>query len=375
MNTITISKSVPVFPGYRSARVRSLFNVTAGQGSTFTARCELPLDEDNWQIGLVVGPSGSGKSSIGNECWGGRALHRGFAWSRARPIIEEIAPGRPFNDAVGALSAVGLGSAPAWLRPFHVLSTGEKFRAELARLLLAEKPRLIVDEFSSVVDRQIARIGAAAFAKAWRRTAGRQVILLSCHRDIVEWIGPDWLLDTEDYSFQRGRLWRRPEITFDIFQTNWKPWNFFEDHHYLKLPHMIGATNYVALHQGDPVAHVAVATCTGLTTARMCRLVVMPEWQGIGIGLRFMNAIAEMWLRGENRYGKAMTTVFHTSHPGLTAALLRNPCWMYLHGRLLGANGLKSYTSMSESRGKESRCRYGGHLRAVQSFRYVGKPS
>jgi hypothetical protein len=107
----------------------------------------------------------------------------------------------------------------------------------------------------------------------------------------------------------------------------------------------------------------------------MCRLVVMPEWQGIGIGLRFMNAIAELWLRGKNRYGKAMTTVFHTSHPGLTAALLRSPCWMYLHGRLLGANGLKSYTSMSASRGKESRCRYGGHLRAVQSFRYVGEPS
>ena len=375
MKTLSISKKVPVFAGYRSARVRSLFNVTAAAGSEFKAQCALPLDEAGWQIGLIVGPSGSGKSSLGAAAWSGRALHRGFKWSRARPIIEEIAPERPFNDVAGALSAVGLGSAPAWLRPFHVLSTGERFRAELARLLLGDAARLVVDEFTSVVDRQIARIGAAAFAKAWRRTVGRQVILLSCHRDIIEWVSPDWLLDTEDYSFQRGRLWRRPEVAFELFKTNWRPWPVFEPHHYLKLPHMVGATNYVALHAGDPVAHVAVSTCVGLTTARMCRLVVMPEWQGIGIGVRFMNAVAERWLRGENRYGKAMTTVFHTSHPGLTGALLRQPCWMYLRGRLLGENGLISYLTLSRSRGRDAKCRYGGHLRAVQSFRYVGVPS
>ena len=119
---------------------------------------------------MIVGPSGSGKSGLGKACWSGRAYHHGFTWSRSKPIIEEIAPERPFNDVAGALSSVGLGSAPAWLRPFEVLSTGERFRAELARLLLATTPRLVVDEFTSVVDRQIARIGAAAFAKAWRRT-------------------------------------------------------------------------------------------------------------------------------------------------------------------------------------------------------------
>jgi ABC-type glutathione transport system ATPase component len=183
MTTITITKRVPVFQGYRAARVRSLFNVTAAAGATFNATCELPLDEDTWQVGLVVGPSGSGKSSIGAAAWGGRGIHRGFTWGRSRPIIEEIAPECDFNHVAGALSAVGLGSAPAWLRPYHVLSTGEKFRAELARLLLANTRRLIIDEFTSVVDRQIARIGAAAFTKAWRRTPGRRVILLSCHRE------------------------------------------------------------------------------------------------------------------------------------------------------------------------------------------------
>lgn len=135
---------------------------------------------------------------------------------------------------------------------------------------------------------------------------------------------------------------------------------------------MIAATNYVALHQGEPVAHVAVATCTGLTTARMCRLVVMPEWQGAGVGLRFMSWVARQWLEGRNRYGKRMTTVFHTSHPGLAAALRRHPQWFYLGGRLLGEDGFKSYATLSRSRGRPARSRYGGHMRAVQGFRYIG---
>ena len=372
---IQIDQAVPIYKGYRSARVRSLFNVTPEAGARFRAECALPVDEADWQVGLIVGPSGSGKSSIGKACWGAAAYHEPFAWRPDRPIIEDIGADLDFNAVTGALSAVGLGDAPAWLRPYQVLSTGEKFRAELARLLLEGPRQVVVDEFTSVVDRQIARIGAAAFTKSWRRTAGRQVILLSCHRDIIEWVSPDWLLDTEDMSLQRGRLWRRPDIAIDVLATNWRPWPTFEPHHYLKLPLMVGAFNYVALHAGEPVAHLAVSTCTGLKTARMCRLVVMPEWQGAGVGLRFMNFVAERWLRGENHYSKPMTTVFHTSHPGLTAALLRQPCWMYMHGRVLGEGGMKSYVTMSQSRGRESRCRYGGHMRAVQSFRYVGGAS
>lgn len=371
MIPVVIDQACGASSSYRSARVRSMFNVTRDHGQRFRASATLPLDESDWQVGLVIGPSGSGKSSIGRRAWGGGAYHTGFTWGDA-PIIDETAPELSFDDVAGALSAVGLGSVPSWLRPFRVLSTGEQFRAELARLLLSDRTRLVVDEFTSVVDRQIARIGAYAFARAWRRKPGRQVILLSCHRDIVEWIQPDWMLDTEDWSFQRGCRRRRPPIQIDVFQTNWSPWKTFEPHHYLKLPLMIAATNYVATHQGQPVAHVAVGTNTGLASARMCRLVVLPEWQGAGIGIRFIDHIAQRWLEGANRYGKPMTTLFHTSHPGLVAALRRNPRWLYAGGRLLGESGVKSRESMSKSRGEKAASNYGGHLRAVQGFRYVG---
>jgi len=215
MKTLTINLSCPRSRSYRAARVRSLFNVTADNGATFTATCQLPTDETDWHVGLVVGPSGSGKSSIGKAAWDGRAYHRGFRWSSG-PVIDDIAPAADFDAVTGALSAVGLGTVPSWLRPYKALSTGEKFRADLARLLLSGRKRLVVDEFTSVVDRQVARIGAAAFAKAWRRHDRGQVILLSCHRDIVPWACPDWILDTEDWSFQRRCLQRRPPIKIDM---------------------------------------------------------------------------------------------------------------------------------------------------------------
>jgi GNAT superfamily N-acetyltransferase len=367
---LQVDQSCPPSRSYRAARVRSLFNVSADAGARFSCSVQLPTDEAGWQVGLIVGPSGSGKSSIGRRAWPG-AYHEGFTWG-PEPIIDEIGPRRPFDAVAGALSAVGLGSVPTWLRPFGVLSTGEKFRAELARLLLEAGPRVVVDEFTSVVDHRVAQIGAGAFVKAWRRTPGRQLIMLSCHRDIVPWVCPDGVLDTEDMSFQRGSLQRRPEIPVAIHETNWKPWPYFEPHHYLKLPHMIAATNYVATHEGEPVAHLAVATNTGLKSARMCRLVVMPEWQGAGIGLRFMEHVAGLWMKGRNRYGIRVTTLFHTSHPGLAAALRRSPRWLYQGGRVLGESGLPSIMTMAASRRGRGLSRYGGHMRAVQGFRYVG---
>ena len=72
---------------------------------------------------------------------------------------------------------------------------------------------------------------------------------------------------------------------------------------------MIAATNYVGFVDGQPMAHVAFSTRPGLVEARACRLVVLPEWQGAGVGIRFLNAVCQMWRDGENRYGKCLPTL------------------------------------------------------------------
>lgn len=378
---ISIHYPVPAYDSYRAAICRSLFNA---DGIGFDLDAELPIDsqEEPWQIGLIVGPSGSGKSSMGAGIWGPEALRGAELWPEDRPIIDAIAPGEEHGSwqaVTGALSAVGLGDVPAWLRPYHVLSTGEKFRASLARLVCEAPKRAVVDEFTSVVDRQIAKIGATAFAKAWRRTGG-QVVLLSCHYDIIDWLAPDWVFDTGGGGFRwtRGCL-QRPKFELEIRQTGWEWWPYFEPHHYLKIPHMIAATCYVGFVNGEPVAHMAVGTRQGLVEARACRLVVMPEWQGAGVGMRFLNTVCQMWRDGNNRYGIPLATLFHTSHPGMCAALRRSPQWTQVSAALYGGNKAKCRRTLEKSQASKGiqdmsgvGTGYGGHFRAIQGFRYIG---
>ena len=362
------------FTSYRAARVKSLFN--AESGCNFSLDAELPVDDGDWKLGVVVGPSGSGKTSIGRLFFDGRGLYQPD-WPGDAPIVDAIDPDGDFNAVTAALSSVGLGSVPAWLRPYHALSNGEQFRANLARVVCEAPAEVVIDEFTSVVDRQIARFGALAFGKAWRRTAGK-CVLLSCHYDIVEWLEPDWVFDTATGQYSGRGLWRRPRFDLEIHETDWRYWPLFEPHHYLKIPKMIAATCYVGTVEGQLVTHLGVATRPGMKEARACRLVVMPEWQGAGVGLRFLNAVCEMWLSGQNRYGKPMPTLFHTSHPGLCAALRRSPGWKQVSAMLYGGHKGKSRSSINRSAVINSKKRpgsggYGGHFRAVQGFRYLGR--
>lgn len=376
---IDVHNSCSDFNSYRAARVKSLFN--AESGANFNLSAELPVDDKQWSIGLIVGPSGSGKTSMGRQFWGEGALDDFSGWPMDKPIIDAIAPAGDFNEVTAALASVGLGTVPTWLRPYPVLSNGEKFRANLARVICEKPAQIVIDEFTSVVDRQIAKFGALAFAKAWKRLAkdgGNQCVLLSCHYDIIDWVEPDWVFDTATGKYAGRGLWRRPKFELEIWQTDWRYWHLFEPHHYLKLPKMIAATNYVGTVDGELVAHIAFATRPGLAEARACRLVIMPEWQGAGVGTRFLNSLCEMWLKGENRFNKPMPSLFHTSHPGLCEALRRDEKWVQVSAVLHGVQKKKSAASMAKAAIKKNSgavvgVGYGGHFRAVQGFRYLGE--
>lgn len=367
---LSISHRCPDFDSYRSERLKSLFNVESGCGVDIQA--DLPIEGFPWQVGIIVGPSGTGKTSLG------KAIGKIYSprWPKDRPIVDAIDPTGSFDAVTGALSAVGLGTVPAWLRPFSALSNGEQFRANLARLICEAPKLVVVDEFSSVVDRQIAQIGAGAFSKAWRRTSG-QVVLLSCHYDILDWVQPDWVYDTGSGQFHRGWHRQRPRFELEIRESKQRDYALFEQHHYLKLPPMVASTHYTGWVNGEPVAHIAFSTRPGMIEARSCRLVVMPEWQGAGVGMRFLNALCARWLAGENRYGLRLRTLFHTSHPGLASALRRDKRWTQVSSQLVGGNKARSTESLKDSNRRLGRkvsagTGFGGHFRAVQGFRYLG---
>jgi GNAT superfamily N-acetyltransferase len=359
------------YSSYRAARVKSLFN--AESGCNFDLDADLPIDDGGWSLGLVVGPSGSGKTSIGKSLFGGGALYGAAGWPDDAPIVDAIAPKGGFDAVTGALSAVGLGDVPAWLRPYKALSNGEKFRADLARIICEAPSEVVVDEFTSVVDRQIARFGAMAFSKAWKRTGGK-CVLLSCHYDIIEWLEPCWVYDTATGKYSGRSLWQRPRFSLDIYKTDGCYWPAFEPHHYLKLPRMVAATYYVGAVEGRPVCHLATSPRLEVGATRACRLVVLPEWQGAGVGTRFLNWVCQHEASGGTRWGDRVKAVyFHTSHPGLCSALRRMKQWRQVSCRLYGGNKKKSAASIRRSSGGKCKIGYGGHFRAVQGFKYVGE--
>lgn len=361
---ISVRNNCSEFNTYRAARVKALFNCESG--ADFSLDAELPIEDESWKIGVVVGPSGSGKTSIGRTIWPEVGIYDGDKdWPGDKPIVEAISPGGDFDNVTGALAAVGLGSVPAWLRPYHALSNGERFRAGLARIIAEGRDRVIIDEFTSVVDRQIAKVGAAAFSKSWKRGGG-QAVLLSCHYDILDWVEPDWVFDTRSGELQRGSLWRRPKIELEIFKTNGSYWPIFEPHHYLKLPRMVAANYYVGFVDGEAVAHIAVAPMLEMKGMRACRMVVMPEWQGAGVGMRFLNEVCRLQFTEANKFHERVKSVyFHTSHPGLCAALRRDKKWVQVSQMLGGAHKGRSLLSTKKS----SNSGFGGHHRAVQGFK------
>lgn len=363
------------FDSYRAARVKSLFN--AENGCNWEKSVDLPIEGMDWKIGLIVGASGTGKTSIGNRIFN-EPIHDLYeGWDSNKPIVDCINPDGDFNSVTGTLSAVGLGDVPAWLRPFHVLSNGEKFRAGLARLVCERPERTVVDEFTSVIDRQIAKVGAAAFAKTWRKGAG-QVVLLSCHYDIIEWLQPDWVYDTNEARFyDRDCLRQRPNLELQIYKVSGSVFRHFKPHYYLDLPLPVAAEYFVGVIDNEPVCHLAVCPLFTAKAYRATRLVTMPEWQGIGVGTKFLNAICDYHLQGRGRCGHKYPVFFHTSHPQLCGALRYSKKWKQTGARLYGENKARSSASMRralERKGTKDRCAtgYGGHFRAVQAFKYIG---
>lgn len=184
----------------KSFRVQNIASTFDLQGTEMKKVIEGELDIENtpWSVGLIVGSSGSGKSSIARSLFGSKIIQE-FQW-KSDSLLDDLPKTVSMEKIIEALSSVGFSSPPSWIKPFHVLSEGEKMRVNLARAILEDRDFFVFDEFTSVVDRQVAQIGSLAIQKAIRKSK-KQFIALSCHRDVIEWLQPDWVFDTDEQRF------------------------------------------------------------------------------------------------------------------------------------------------------------------------------
>jgi GNAT superfamily N-acetyltransferase len=399
---ISATVRCPIHDSFRVRQVAGLMDVPLEQRAEQSWEVELPGLDEPWQIGAIVGPSGSGKSTIAREAFG-NCLFAGGNWQPNQALIDGFPAELPIKDVTQILTAVGFSQPPAWIKPYAVLSNGQKFRADLALSLLqtpkAEngKPKrkkqtaapqppapnpqsrlLVYDEFTSVVDRTVAQIGSAAVAKYVRSLAAPQppapnpqpplrFVAVSCHYDILDWLEPDWILDMASGELARGSLRQRPPIELEIHRAKPACWRLFKPHHYLSGSVPSAARYYLATWQGSPVALVVVGNFFGKPKLRpgeigrrlISRLVVLPDYQGVGIGNAVLNEVAR--LLSAERYQVSITS----GHPAMMRMLARSKQWRVVKFKPCGTMGAirDDARQLKSSAG-----------RAVCSAIFVGKP-
>jgi ABC-type molybdenum transport system ATPase subunit/photorepair protein PhrA/GNAT superfamily N-acetyltransferase len=335
----------------RAVQLEGIFDVPETRHATASYHFDVPLHERPWQIGLIVGPSGAGKTSVARHLFGDNIV-QGYDWHPSRSLVDSFDPKHSIRDVTAALSAVGFSSPPSWLKPFRVLSNGEQFRSTMARALLDDRELIVVDEFTSVIDRTVARIGSCAISKAIRRST-RKFIAVSCHDDIVEWLQPDWILEPHAGRFAWRSLRRRPDITLEVRRCNHSLWSLFAQYHYLTGEINRSATCFAAYLEGRPVCFDAWLPFVGRLkderrARRGHRTVCLPDFQGIGIGRALVETCASMWA------GLGYRVFSRTGHPAEMASRRRSSHWR-VTGYGFTAKDTGSHSSMAKSRTTDRR--------------------
>lgn len=283
-----------------------------------------------WVIGAIIGASGSGKSTLLRENFShDETDFENHEYDHTKSVISNIGQitGNA-EEAAQILSSVGLSSVPAWIRSPSTLSNGETFRYNLAHTIAIasakDKDIITIDEFTSVVDRNVAKAASFALQKYARKT-GKRVVVASCHDDIVEWLNPDWVYnphDAETLTNERGWSLRRPKIELKIFRAEYEAWDLFKGHHYMTSELNKACRLFVATWNGVPVGCNAILPFPngGIDNGwRSSRVVVLPDYQGLGIAGAISEFIGSMIMSQGGRLFARLR------HPALANHRLNRP--------------------------------------------------
>ena len=139
MPSFDIVRKVNPPKSFRSSAIISNFDIDISHiDEHFTGEMEFP---DGWQIGLIVGGSGTGKTTIAHEVFKD-AFFCGYEY-KADAVIDDM-PKADVKEIEKAFTSVGFSSPPSWLKPYRVLSNGEKMRVDLARCILDENELIVL---------------------------------------------------------------------------------------------------------------------------------------------------------------------------------------------------------------------------------------
>jgi GNAT superfamily N-acetyltransferase/ABC-type iron transport system FetAB ATPase subunit len=377
-------------------------------------RCHVRFPQaEEGVVVVVLGPSGSGKSSLVRHQLGKPSRPM---WKETRAVMEHFAD---FSLAEEVLYAAHLPLETA-MAPYGQLSRGEQSRADLARVLAhgvtadSTQP-LIVEEFTSLLDRATAKSLVARLQAFLRRRPIAPLVLVSCHEDFVGrgMLEPQCVFETrpgcisllrqpkfsndssvpnmelsssvstssrkrraseggnmEESAAPRKKAMKKPadsicawesmprclgEVKLEVRRAMPCEWQFFREFHY--KDHTLHASSmcWVGVLDGHPVAFTAAFPFApnyhslgkrGLTNwgrpdpggpkpefsylpdtwiwrimCREHRTVVLPDYQGTGVGSAMSDAVA----RDLESRGFLFTS--QTIHPFFGSYRERSPFW------------------------------------------------
>lgn len=358
MQRVDLVVETPIKRTPRVIQLEGMFDVPPKGKLSHEWHLDVPIDEKPWNVGLIVGPSGAGKSSIARSLFGDPPP---FKWT-SQSVIDDFSAKLSMEDIANACGSVGFNTIPSWMKPFRVLSTGEQFRVQIARALLERKDPIVIDEFTSVVDRQVARIGSHAVQKFIRKQK-RKFVAVSCHYDIVDWLQPDWVMEPATMTFKWRSLQRRPEIKIEIARVDIAAWQLFAPYHYLTAELHRGARCFVLFADGQPASfaavlhrpHSQVDDIKGVT-----RGVTLPDYQGVGFAMLLFNTLGALYRTC------GLRLCLYPSHPAFVRMCDRSPVWKMKKppGQFGQSSRMATKTTLP------SKSKFGGRPCAV--FEYAG---
>lgn len=313
---------------------------------------ELPsiLKELDFNILCIVGASGRGKS-IFSRYFGKETK---VEWNNQKAIISNF---DNVDDAIERLNSVGLNSIPTWCKPRNVLSIGEGFRADLARSI---KSNCVIDEFTSTVDRNVALSCSNSIQRYIRKKGYKKCVFVSCHKDFIDVLLPDYVIDLDDECLYDTRRLPKRKFELQLYETRAKKevWKIFRQHHYLSSDLNIASRVFVAFLNNEIVGFIAILPFPSGTVKnayRVHRLVVLPDYQGLGIATKMLKYIANLHVKIDCKM------YIRTSHIRLHDYFEHSNDW------------IETCRSGKISPKQSSRVKFKVTTRTPYSYKYIGK--
>lgn len=336
MQTYDVMLTHEPWASFRCQKAANSLDIDVAKKLTHHLHVDADVETD-FAVGVIVGASGSGKTTLAEHIWGAERMKR--ALDPATPVIEQFPESMEYADCVRMLNGVGLSSVPCWIRPAFTLSNGQRERAEIAlRMARADDGLCVIDEWTSVVDRTVAKVMSHAIQK-WARASKRRVVLVTCHYDVLDWLQPDWIIDCNSQTYTDRRLLRqdrREHLTFEIRECDRSAWKHFAKYHYLSERLPGGIITTYGLYLDD--VQIGFQCFAGYTPYRKeerargdamkmhsNRTVIHPDYVGLGLGMMLINETSQLMTdRGFDVYAKFSSAPVYR-------AMMRDGRWRLLN--------------------------------------------